>query len=92
VKYNSTFHGDLKSCASSCFGASACSAKCIADKVGLTTGCAACFGNDVGCTAVNCAFVCLSPDSPACVACSIQYCEPALLACAGVAKSALPGQ
>lgn len=90
VKFNSTFHSTLQACASGCLGASACSATCIQQKVGLTPGCATCFGDDVGCTASNCVLSCLSPSSPACVDCSNKYCLPALLTCAGVPQSALP--
>jgi hypothetical protein len=65
----------MQSCATGCLGGADCSAACIQKSVGLTRACANCFGGDVACTATNCTWACLSPSSPACVQCSLKYCE-----------------
>jgi len=87
----STFHGLLLNCSQSCLGTLNCTQKCCETSIGLTTGCSLCFAEDVGCTAQHCISICFAnPNSPKCVACSEQYCFPALVTCAGVDASVIP--
>jgi len=87
---NSTFHALVQKCAANCVGGGECSTTCIAKDIGLTPGCARCFGNDVQCTAEHCTIPCLEPNSKECVECSLKNCQDALLQCAGVNTGVIP--
>ncbi len=59
-----------------------CAKNCM-QKVGLSSGCAVCWGDAVNCGAKNCLAVCLDSTSPDCRTCSAKFCDPAFHACSG---------
>jgi hypothetical protein len=56
----------------------------IADATGMTTECAACFGEQAVCVASNCAFQCFDPGSQSCNDCRNANCTPLFEPCAGI--------
>lgn len=83
----STISDTTQSCVFSCTRAprlGACVSNCIGSDVGLTGGCAQCFGNISVCVVNNCLTQCLDATSAACETCRVQKCEPAFVTCAGI--------
>jgi len=60
------------------------------EQLGLSYGCSICWAEDGLCTLSKCIVQCLDPSSAACLACSREYCSPALNVCTGVPKWAYP--
>jgi len=86
-----TFSASLRACATNCWADQTCTSNCIAKALGLTSGCANCFGAVVYCTAQNCATYCfIDPTSKECLACEDKYCEAGLVTCTGLPQSQLP--
>ncbi len=72
-------------CALQCFGQNAaCGAGCVRDAVGVSQGCADCFGEILACTLMHCAIQCIDSASAACAECQEANCLPAFESCAGV--------
>ncbi|MSP72269.1 MAG: hypothetical protein EXR76_08820 [Myxococcales bacterium] len=71
-------------CALGCFAQpSSCAPACVQGSLGISAGCAACFGDLVACAVANCFQVCGVPGSAACTACRAMFCDEALELCAG---------
>ena len=71
----------IRDCGLSCLSGGACS--CLVD-LGLTEGCAACYGDNIKCAAVNCISQCSSDsNSPECGACVTSNCDPGFGKCRG---------
>lgn len=80
-----TLADTIGECAFMCLGGGApCAADCMETEVGVTTGCASCFGQIIACTIMNCAGQCFDATSPACAECREANCNPAFVACAGI--------
>jgi hypothetical protein len=82
-----TISDTTQSCVFSCTQAprlGACVTTCIGADVGLTGGCAQCFGNISVCVVNQCLTQCLDASSAACENCRKQKCEPAFVTCAGI--------
>ena len=59
-------------------------AMCVADDIGLSAECSACFGATTQCTIDNCLTDCATdPLGDACATCRAENCDPAFNACAG---------
>jgi len=85
------FHTRVKTCAQECLATKECTQTCLIKDLGLTDTCATCFADSVWCTAENCAIYCtVAPDSKSCLDCEKQYCQAALVKCAGVDESVIP--
>jgi len=79
---------DMDTCGRGCYGSSTfstCVAQCMSSKLGISSSCAQCFGDDGECTKDNCLLQCINPDSQSCLDCSNQYCTPAFTSCSGIA-------
>jgi len=63
---------------------STCVGQCMTGKLGISDGCATCFGEEAACTKQHCALKCLNPASDRCVQCSLQYCSGDLSTCTGL--------
>jgi len=61
-----------------------CVGQCMTNQLGISDGCAACFGQEAACTKQHCALRCLNPSSDRCVQCSMQYCAADLATCGGI--------
>lgn len=61
-----------------------CVSTCIQGDVGLSAGCADCFGQISTCITSNCLLDCIDATSAACATCRQTKCEPAFLTCAGI--------
>ena len=58
---------------------------CIKTKTNLSDACVDCFDQAVQCGAKNCWLQCISDsNSPDCIACRAQFCDPAFAACSGL--------
>ncbi|MCB9665311.1 MAG: hypothetical protein H6732_14465 [Alphaproteobacteria bacterium] len=62
-----------------------CVATCVANELGISQGCADCFGVYTTCIVGQCALACLNPTSQGCVTCRTNKCDPAFETCAGIA-------
>ncbi len=77
----------MGTCALECFGQPAsCGAGCVGDAIGVSDGCAACFGDILDCTLRRCALVCLDATSAPCVDCQAQHCLPDFTQCSGLER------
>lgn len=72
-------NADVQACGVQCLGGGACD--CLVG-LGLSQGCAACYGDNIKCGAANCIVPCANGDSPDCSACVAQHCA-AFKACTG---------
>jgi hypothetical protein len=62
-----------------------CDADCMQMNLGLSRGCATCWGDSIRCAAQNCLVPCLaSSTDPACIACNEQFCTPQFRHCSGL--------
>ena len=78
-------------CGTKCFARIACATACTKRSVGLSQGCAACFGSDIGCMADHCMAQCTAaPTSQKCMDCHAKYCEVSFKQCVAVPDSVLP--
>jgi hypothetical protein len=77
----------FKDCGSKCLSSSSvdsCVDKCLVNELGLSSGCASCFGADAKCTLNKCLLPCVNPTSAKCEKCSLDKCGPALQSCTGI--------
>jgi hypothetical protein len=76
---------EIGGCALSCaLTGPECSVPCVEEGLGVSNGCAVCFGDVISCTVANCAFQCLDSSSTACRTCQETSCFPAFTECAGI--------
>lgn len=61
-----------------------CSVPCVEEGLGVSNGCAVCFGDVISCTVANCALQCLDSASAGCRTCQETSCFPAFTECAGI--------
>ncbi|RYZ08210.1 MAG: hypothetical protein EOO73_09105 [Myxococcales bacterium] len=63
-----------------------CARECILEKLDMTSDCAACYADFVGCTIQNCVAACIGdPDSDECHECQeTEGCRPTFDACSGL--------
>ncbi len=76
----------LGNCVVNCFQSSdsACQTDCVADGLGTSPGCSACFDASLTCIIEKCAGECISgPGSAACNTCAADSCGPAFESCGG---------
>jgi hypothetical protein len=61
-----------------------CVSSCAQTNMGLTYGCATCFGSGATCMMNNCLFACMKPSSAECMSCASNKCGPGLASCSGL--------
>jgi hypothetical protein len=82
VTMGSTFSDDLGNCAMMGFGAEPGLMTCI-EGLGLSSGCAMCFDQQVHCTISHCALACAGGESAMCAMCRAMHCDAAFATCSG---------
>mmetsp|Transcript_14005 Transcript_14005/g.42382 ORF Transcript_14005/g.42382 Transcript_14005/m.42382 type:complete len:394 (-) Transcript_14005:133-1314(-) len=84
------FMGGVHQCGHSCWGKGACSTTCV-QALGMSEGCAACWGGVVGCGAWNCWNTCMfGQESDECKKCGREHCQGEFQACIGAEGVPMP--
>ncbi len=75
---------EARMCGNRCFGGAMCVTMCMED-LGLSNGCATCFGEVAQCTARNCALQCTGGDEARCTMCRMMAgCVTSFETCSGL--------
>ncbi|KAG8461853.1 hypothetical protein KFE25_013872 [Diacronema lutheri] len=84
------FLAAVSECGHGCWGKSACSTACVRKRQ-LSDGCAACWGEVVGCGAWNCWNTCMfGQQSDGCRSCGQQHCSAPFQQCIGAERAQVP--
>jgi hypothetical protein len=85
-KSRTDVNAKVAECGQRCFGAGPCTAMCLKDGLGITQGCADCWGAVVQCGRDKCLTQCINgTDTPACRDCTASAgCDSAFATCSGL--------
>ena len=82
-----TLEATVGNCAFQCIADPApgtCAGACVSTTIGLSAGCAGCFGGAVTCMIANCIAQCIDAASQACSDCRATHCNEDFRTCAGI--------
>lgn len=86
------FNLNWRTCGKSTNGSARGTTECLKNRYpSLSTECAQCFGNYVGCARSHCWTQCWrNPDGAPCAECSVTHCKANLISCTGIPDEELP--